>query len=272
MRMHVWGQMMSQHPLSFGSAEPSPEPEPAQRRLRLKEFGVRLFACRLLNHDYLWFSGTEFSKRSETLPILHNYALTYSLGDYSHWQGPSVPQYEQDLALIPLYATPADGPLATRTQFTYNAMDDLTLRTDAGPRGINTPDLGYRTYLDPVFAAGDRRRPAGFLAYLFTFDGRVPKGVTRLGKKGTSWRVYWSELRDASAVWTEDSVRPQHPVNPLDVSGQIVAYEPVLIPPHLLCRRAELRRDWFVRSRSEDNEWHAVHVPRRVVARMRMAQ
>lgn len=245
-----------------------PAPAAEHRRLRLRDAGVRLFACRLLNHDYLWFSGTEFSKRSETLPILHNYALTYSLGDYSYWQGPPTPRYEEDLAEIQVYATPADGPQATRTRFTYNALDDLTLRTDAGRRGVNTPDLGYRTYINPVFGPGNPRRPAGFLTYLFTFDGRAPKGVTRLGKKGTAWRVLSSEIDDPVATWRTGIVQPRHPINPLDVSGAIVAYEPVLMPPHMLCRRAQVRDDWFVSAPDKDRESHTVHVPRRVLGRL----
>jgi CRISPR-associated protein Csc1 len=225
----------------------------------------------MLNHDYLWFSSTEFSKRSETLPILHNYALTYSLGDYSYWQGPASPRYDADLANIAVYATPAAAPRATRTRLTYNALDDLTLRTDRTDRvrGVNTPDLGYRTYIDPVFASGrDARSPDGFLTYLFTFDGRAPKGVTRLGKKGGVWRVLSTELPSPRAVWRSDATEPSHPVNPLDVAGEVVAYEPVIIPPHLLYRRARVRADWFVFGETPDGQRHAIHVPRRVLARL----
>lgn len=252
-----------------GNPEASASQAPGRRPILLHEHGVRLFACLLLNHDYLWFSGTEFSKRSETLPILHNYALTYSMGDYSYWQGPPAPQYEADLSRIPVYATPADGPRATRTRLTYNALDDLTLRTDAGPRGINTPDLGYRTYIDPVFAPGDdRRNPSGFLAYLFTFDGRAPKGVTRIGKKGTACRVRWSEIPGPRAFWSNGVTEPTHPVNPLDISGQLLAYEPVVLPPHMLCRCAHVQGDWFVRGETPDRQRHVVHIPRRVLERM----
>ena len=48
--------------------------------IRLADHGVRLFAGRLYNHDYLWFSSTEISKVSTTLPVIHNYALTYASG------------------------------------------------------------------------------------------------------------------------------------------------------------------------------------------------
>jgi CRISPR-associated protein Csc1 len=260
---------MAQESFRLGVPDPAAGTPPAVRSISLGEHGVRLFACILLNHDYLWFSGTEFSKRSETLPVLHNYALTYSLGDYSHWQGPATPRYEEDLANIPLYATPASSAEATRTRLTYNAVDSRSLRTDAGPRGVNTPDLGYRTYINPVFGPGeDARQRGGFLTYLFTFNGSVPKGVTRLGKKGTAWRVRSTEVTQPRAVWRAGSTDPSHTLNPLDVSGEVVAYEPIALPPHLLCRRASVRGDWFVFGDTGDGQRHTIHVPRRVLLRL----
>ena len=37
--------------------------------ISLKEKGIRVFNCRLYNHDYLWFSSYEISKISSTIPI-----------------------------------------------------------------------------------------------------------------------------------------------------------------------------------------------------------
>lgn len=232
--------------------------------LSLQDYGVRLFACRLYNHDYLWFSSYEISKLSTTLAVLHNYALTYSLGDFSYgisWG--TAPRYEEDLARIPLYTTPAMATFWSHTRITYNAVNSRTLRTDDAPRGINSPDLGWRNYLDPVYPTDERAaQQLGFACYLFTFDGRQPKGVTRLGKKGAVVRILWEEIARPVAVFRDDLVCPTHPLNPLDISGQLGAYEPVVIPPHLLLRTAEVRNDWFIFSGP-----HRVHVPRRVLDR-----
>jgi len=122
--------------------------------IRLDDYGVRVFVGRLYNHDYLWFSSTEISKVSTTLPAIHNYALTYALSAFSYaayWG--NTPRYAEDLAQMPLYTTPAAAERAARTKITYNAVDSLSLRTDIN-LSINTPNLGWRIYLDPVYTRG----------------------------------------------------------------------------------------------------------------------
>nr|MBC7245033.1 type I-D CRISPR-associated protein Cas5/Csc1 [Chloroflexota bacterium] len=234
--------------------------------IRLQEHGIRLFVCRLYNHDYLWFSSYEISKLSVAWPIIHNYALTYSLGDFSYGiSTETAPQYEENLAHIPLYATPAVATQWSRTRITYNAVNARSLRTDDAPRGINSPDLGWRHYIDPVFAGGDALKSnLGFSCYLFTFDGSRPKGVTRLGKKGAAMRIHWEEIHNPLALFKDEPIRPTHPVNPLDISGNAEVYDPVRIPPHLILRTAAIRDDWFVFA-----GFHRVHVPKRVLDRCR---
>lgn len=236
------------------------------KSIPLQEYGIRLFACRLYNHDYLWFSSYEISKLSVAWPFIHNYALTYSLGGFSYGISTDTgPRYDQDLAQIPLYATPAMATGWSRTRITYNAVNTRSLRTDDAPRGINSPNLGWRSYLDPVFRTGDGPKDdLGFGCYLFTFDGSRPKGVTRLGKKGAAMRVRSDEIQSPMAIFVNEPVRSTHPVNPLDVSGSAEAYEPVSIPPHLILRTAAIRDDWFVFAGR-----HRVHVPGRVLERCR---
>lgn len=223
--------------------------------IRLADYGVRLFAGRLYNHDYLWFSSTEISKVSTTLPVIHNYALTYALASFSYaasWG--NMPRYLNDLPRMPLYATPAACEVARRTTLTYNAVDSLSLRTDVGP-SVNTPNLGWRVYLDPIYESSDTSKPTkGYAFYAFVFvkaceavfgDSR-PQAVFRLGKKGTPVRVRWQEVTNPVAVFRDEPTRPGHLVNPLDVSGQVKSFDLVNIPPHLLFRRVEIAGDWFI--------------------------
>lgn len=232
--------------------------------ISLNELGIRVFVCRLYNHDYLWFSSYEISKLSTVLPILHNYALTYSLGDFSYGISlETAPRYEEDLARIPLYTTPALATSWSRTRITYNAINSRSLRTDDAPRDINSPDLGWRNYLDPVYPADEQSAlQLGFACYVFTFNGQQPKGVTRLGKKGAAIRILWKEIEKPLAVFRKEPVRPTHPLNPLDISGQVNSYEPVSIPPHLLLRTAEVQNDWFIFAKQ-----HRMHVPKKVLVR-----
>jgi len=240
--------------------------------IRLNDSGVRLFAGRLYNHDYLWFSSNEISKVSTTVPILHNYALCYALAQRSHRIAVgSTPKYavdaENEFGSMPLYATPAQATNVERTTITFNAVDALTLTT-GDSKGMNTPNLGKRVYLNLQWETLDMERPKlGYEFYVFTFDGyRLPTAF-RLGKKGAPVRVRWNELLNAVAVFRDQPERPTHVVNPLDVSGNITRYEPVAIPPHLLMRSVTVEHDWCV-----FNGPHVVHVPRRVLARLNIAK
>lgn len=233
-------------------------------RLDLKAMGIQLWAGRLYNHDYLWFSSFEISKTAATLPLIHNYALSYALSGYSYgiYVG-NTPRYAEDLDAMPAYATPArpQGP-AARTRFTQNAVNSRSLRTDDAPRGSNSPAIGWRLVLDPVWRNGaSESNLPGFAFYLFTRGSFRPPAVVRLGKKGCPVRLEWKEITPAVAVKTETAIRPTHAVNPLDIQGEIVSYDPLPIPPHLIFRVAEIRNDWFVFS-----DDHRVHLPRRFAA------
>lgn len=227
---------------------------------------IRLYAGHLYNHDYLWFSSFEISKIASTIPLLHNYALSYAISGFSHgiYFG-NTPQYVKDLDAMPAYATPA-RPVGTpsSTRFTQNAVNSATLRTGEKKlsptlRGVNTPELGWRLVLDPVWAdAGEKNDSCGFNFYLFARSFFRPPGVIRLGKKGCPIRLKWEEVLPAVAIWKDEVIQPTHAVNPLDVQGDIKSYEPVSIPPHLILRRAEIALDWFVICGQ-----HKVHVPKR---------
>ncbi|MCC6177393.1 MAG: type I-D CRISPR-associated protein Cas5/Csc1 [Chloroflexi bacterium] len=232
--------------------------------LDLNAQGVRLFAGRLWNHDFLWFSSYEISKVASTLPYLHNYALTYSMSDFSYGISPGPgPRYDDDLARMPLYCTPAEAQATTRVRFTQNALNDLTGRTDDGPSGRNTPNLGWRVVLAPACERSEPPSGTGFRFYCFTWGMTAPRGVARLGKKGCPVRITWEELSQPTARFADEPTVPSHVVNPLDVRGRLLAYEPISLPPHLLLRRAELVDDWVVRVGE-----HRVHVPARVAARL----
>lgn len=232
-------------------------------RIDLNDQGIRLYAGRLYNHDYLWFSSFEISKTAATFPLIHNYALSYAVSGYSHavYVG-NTPRYTEDLGAMPAYATPArpQGVVA-RTRFTQNAVNSRTLRTDNAPRGSNSPALGWRLVLNPVWRSGATEGDLpGFAFYVFAREPWRPPAVVRLGKKGCPVRLQWQEITPAVAILIDQPVRPTHAVNPLDVQGEVVSFEPVPIPPHLIFRVAEISNDWFVFSGE-----HRVHLARRMV-------
>lgn len=228
--------------------------------LNLEVAGISLFKGKLFNHDYLWFSSTEIAKVSATWPVIHNYALSYALSQYSHgiYLG-NTPQYEQDLAQMPVYATPAINPNATKTVITLNALDELTLRTDAGGK-INTPNLGKRIVINPCFQTPKAKNAEdGYSFYCFADTGYHLPSVIRLGKKGCPVRIYWQQIMTPKAHYIPETITPAHPVNPLDITGEIIAYEPIAIPPHMLFRRAEIRNDWFI-----NDKGNMILLPKRI--------
>lgn len=243
-----------------------------ERALRLFERRVRVFAGRLYNHDYLWFSSNEISKVSTTQPYLHNYALCYALAQRSHrvcvgWVPKYVGDADAEFGAMPLYATPAHAVSVRRSTLTFNAVDELTLTT-GDSKSMNTPNIGERVYLNLLWERPDEERPKlGYEFYVFAFDGYQLPSAFRLGKKGAPMRARWSELPNPFAVYREGAQSPTHVVNPLDINGRAVSYDPVAIPPHLLLRTATIEQDWFIFSGR-----HTVQVPKRVLARIEVNQ
>ena len=246
--------------------------------VKLSDCRVQLWHGHLENHDFLWFATSDLNATASTWPILHNYALTYAIYQYSYaaYKGYR-PQYDHDLDQMQAYALPSYNPQAGRIRLTHNALDDVTLRTDTvvGSGGkatsarFNTPKLGHRVCLTPAMEGTalsyKRRSRLGFDVYLFTWDGFRPPSVFRLGKKGCPIRITWQVIEDAKARIPEKEFSPAHPINPRDLMRSeqeaVVSYYPAIIPPHLLYIEARLQGEWAVLL--PGGQW--VHVPYRVV-------
>jgi CRISPR type I-D-associated protein Csc1 len=230
--------------------------------VELRRVGIRLYVGWGVPHDYLWFSSTETPRFSTTLPVLHNYALTFSLSQRS-WAAytGTRPDYERDLAACDYYALCAAWLGAERVRLTQNAIDDLTQRTDTGG-GRNTPSLGYRVCLLPRFLPED-----GFRVFVFAFaEAGPPPVVTRLGKKGCCIRWRWSEIELAVMRVRTDAWSPTHPLNALDLQTTPEVYDPVVMPPSLVYRYAVLRDEPVV-----DFGRDRIHVPARALRRVGLA-
>lgn len=228
--------------------------------LDLGASGIQVYRGRLFHHDYLWFSSFEIAKTTRTAPIVHNYALSYAISGYTYgiYRG-SLPTYDADLTAMDVYTTPARPAASHRpgwTRLTQNAIDNRTHRTE-GPRNVNTPNLGWRIVLNPCWETESLQD--GFEFYAFAKNTVALPGVIRLGKKGCPIRLHWTRIDATTATRLTGPLEPTHAVNPLDVQGKIVAYQPVSIPPHLVFRQAQIADDWFLLTGDD-----RIHVPRRL--------
>lgn len=228
------------------------------KTINLQEKGIRVFYGRLYNHDYLWFSSSEISKIITTIPVIHNYALSYALSYFSYgvFEG-NKPRYSDDLRQMPIYATPAINLQATKITISFNAMDDLTLTTGVSKKS-NTPNLGKRVYVNPIFKTSNPYYSLRYFHfYAFFIKNTIPPSIVRLGKKGCSCRIHWKDISNPIARLEEEFFKPTHPVNPLDVEGEIGAFDLVSIPPHSFFRTARIKNDWVIKQKE-----HCILLPK----------
>lgn len=195
---------------------------------------------------------------------MHNYALSYALSRFERGVVTAkAPSYEEDLAQMPLYTTPGDlllrdNPFAGKVKQTWNALDTRTQQTqDPEFKKSNTPMLGTRVVIAPM---------TRFSFYVFTSDTLKPPGAIRLGKKRAPCRICYTEIVNPTAYYNSRTFTPSHLVNPLDVRGEVEAFNPINIPPHLLLRHARMRNDYVV-TQKQDHTYHTVHVPARILCK-----
>ncbi len=220
----------------------------------------QVYAVTLAPRDFLWFSSYDALGISSTEAVIHNYALTYALNRFERaiaWD--ALPRYEEDLAEMQYYCTPARAKEVVKIGITYNAVDERSHRTDSD-QTINTPMLGQRRVIVPFLRRGTRAEPVEFSFYLFAPRGAVLPRLIRLGKKRAPVRLDYRLLSDGRLARRTDT--PTHLVNPLDVGGTVRAFWPISVPPNLVLDGATIEDDWFFVAGRD-----VVHVPRRLRGR-----
>lgn len=224
------------------------------------QWSYEVYGAALVLQDFLWFSSYDALGISSTEAVIHNYALAYALNRFERtiaWD--TVPHYDEDLAKMPFYCTPARAKEVVRIRITYNAVDERTQRTDC-EQTINTPMLGQRRVIAPFLGRGSQAEPVAFSFYLFTPRGSVPPRLIRLGKKRAPACLSYRLLTNGRLVRRTDT--PTHLVNPLDVAGRIRSCWPISVPPNLVLDSATIEDDWFFVAGRD-----IVHVPRRLSER-----
>lgn len=216
--------------------------------------GQVIYKCRLVTHDYLFFTSHGFRDTGMT-DYIGNYALMYAINrhiqEVHRNAAGTVPFYQQDLPKMQIYATPAsvassesEIPIGidnilpwenqSKVHITFNSVNTLTQLTESGR--ANLPQIGRKAKYPPLISFG------------FFAIGGNPKGIIRLGKKQVACRVFVDPLTVEKI--STSAFSPSHPINPADLvdlspedieSGELIRQTPPLLvnarlkAPHYVC-------------------------------------
>lgn len=175
-----------------------------------------IYRCRLVAHDYLFFSTMGF-RDTVMINYISNYALMYAINrctaEVQRNASGTVPFYKQDMARMPIYTTPASpAPESSipihaykmiqwenqpQVYLTFNSVNTASQLTETAR--ANLPQIGRKAKYPPLNS------------YEFFAIGGNPSGIVRLGKKQVPCRIYTYQLNIERI--SLDIFQPSHPVN-----------------------------------------------------------
>ncbi len=200
---------------------------------------MRVYLCRLVLHENLYYATREVGRLYETERCIHNYALTYALGlataPYFHAQ--QVPQYREELTPLNergIYITPARGVEVRYSLNTFKYASNLYhVEMEKGRR--NTPSFGRAKEITvgSVFE---------FAALSVHEELHLPRWI-RLGIWRSKAALTWEETADLNA--RTGAYTSALPLNPLDVAGRLVVFDLLSMPPVSLVQNAQIEGNYY---------------------------
>lgn len=183
-----------------------------------------IYKCRLVAHDYLFFSTMGFRDTKMT-NYIGNYALMYAINrktsDIQRNASGTVPFYKEDLPRIKIYSTPAFTTAESKVpitennvinwgnqpQFyvTFNSVNTITQLTETNR--VNLPQIGRKAKFPPLNS------------FEFFTIGGTPSGVVRLGKKQVACRIFSVPLKVKEI--SSNIFHPSHPINLEDLTSLV---------------------------------------------------
>ncbi|MBN1887858.1 MAG: type I-D CRISPR-associated protein Cas5/Csc1 [Thermoflexales bacterium] len=198
-----------------------------------------IYMGRLVLHESLYFATREVGRLYETGRYLHNYALTYALGlaVAPYFNAEQVPRYAEQL--VPLnergiYVTPARGVKVSYALATFKyANNAYHVEMEKGSR--NTPSFGRAKEL----AVGSEFE----FAVLSEHETLSLPGWIRLGLWRSKAAVTWNKAKAEQDHARQE--RASLPLNPLDTSGDLMAFDLISMPPSSLVDHALMLTEWW---------------------------
>lgn len=198
-----------------------------------------IYLCRLTLHENLYYATREIGRLYETGHCLHNYALTYALGlavsPYFHAR--QLPHYREDLDPLnarAVYVTPARGLEVQYVMNTFKYASHL-YHVEMEKSSRNTPTFGRakEVAVGSVFE----------FAVLSEHERlRLPRWV-RLGLWRSKAQLTVQEMTcgaPRSGIFTAAL-----PLNPLDLSGQLLVFDLISMPPVSLLLNAQIDGEYY---------------------------
>ena len=190
----------------------------------IEDLRKTIYRCRLVAHDYLFFSTIGFRDTRMT-NYIGNYALMYAINrktsDIQRNASGTVPFYKEDIPKMTIYSTPAfatsesEVPLAQsntirwenqpQVYITFNSVNTITQLTETNR--VNLPQIGRKAKCPPLNS------------FEFFAMGGNPSGVVRLGKKQVPCRIFAVPLNVKEV--SSSVFHPSHPINLEDLTGLI---------------------------------------------------
>jgi CRISPR-associated protein Csc1 len=194
--------------------------------------------CHLTLHDTLFYATREMGRLYETGKYLHNYGLTYALGlvQTPYFHANQVPNYATHLEPLNqqgIYVTPAK-PLHYDFVFHTFKRASVPYYTYQPQTTVNVPLYGR---------AKELATESTFEFFVFSKEPVTLPHWVRLGK--------WMSKAEVQATWQGEPTQKKgvfianHPLNPLDVPGQLIVFDLISMPPVSLIRNARIEGPFY---------------------------
>jgi CRISPR-associated protein Csc1 len=214
-----------------------------------------IYRCQIELHDSLYFATREIGRLYETEPMLHNYALCYSLGlvdsdrystrvseehSYRYFCSEQVPKYEEHLTPLNqqgIYVTPARAIKHAAVLNTWKYADNR-YHVEMQKTQKNIPSFGRAKEIAPE---------SEFEFFVISKNPlTLPKWI-RLGKWASKAQVEILETQESRHSTTEKEFTFPYPLNPLDVmfSHQVISYDVINMPPVSLIQNVRVRGQYY---------------------------
>ena len=203
---------------------------------------MRVYLCRLVLHENLYYATREVGRLYETGRCLHNYALTYALGFAAapYFQPQQVPRYVEELTPLNqrgIYVTPARDVNIRYSLNTFKYANNLYhVEMEKGSR--NTPSFGRAKEI----AVGSEFE---FAVYSASEAVSLPHWI-RLGLWRSKAEVIWQEFTDLQP--RQGSYISGLPLNPLDVPEHFQVFDLISMPPVSLVLNARIEGGYYTLS------------------------